>query len=233
MTQIKYQGAWAFTWDAMFSKKIKQGSRSVKDYHNAAIRKRYRNQLSRIKQHLKENAILVRPADSSKAAYRTARSKSWTNLKVHLKRRFKPGEYQVAVDIGAMYLDHLRFSFSKIKSDISEIRDHIEESSGIEGIKFTGTKGIWWKKINRGLQKDFENLEKENIRERTLAHLNNIICRLENPDIDLAAYNLGISKVIEHIHSGNPLPKVVDRYIEKVAMYRTIFNKIEQLRIKI
>ena len=77
LTQIKYQGAWAFVWDAMFSKKIKQGSRFVKDYHNAGIRRRYRNQLDRIEQHLKENAILVRPADSSKTAYNTARSRSW------------------------------------------------------------------------------------------------------------------------------------------------------------
>ena len=75
-------------------------------------------------------------------------------------------------------------------------------------------------------------IEKENIRGRTLAHLDSIINRLEHPDIDMVAYNLGIRKVIEHIHSGKPLPKVVDQYVEKVAMYRTIFTKIEQLRIK-
>ena len=38
MPQIKYQGAWAFVWDAMFSVKVKQGSIFVEDYYNSNIR---------------------------------------------------------------------------------------------------------------------------------------------------------------------------------------------------
>jgi len=214
----------------MFSVKVKQGTRYVKDYHNANIRRRYRVQLDRIKQYLEENAILVSPADSSRAALRKAKSRSWKNMKNYLRREYQPGEYQVAVDIAAMYLDHLRNSFHTITSHVSEIKAHIENNGNIEEPEFSGTKRMWWNRIKKCLQKDASYVEKADAHARTLAHLNNMINRLENPDIDLAAYNFGIRKVLEHIELGKALPEMIEQYVETVSLYRTIFDKIEEIR---
>jgi hypothetical protein len=231
MPQIKYQGAWAFLWDAMFSKKIKKGSVFFKDYYNANIRLRYRRDLNRIRHYLEEKDIIVYPTNLSKSFvdYRIARSKTWEKLKVHLRRKFKPGEYQVVVDIAAMYIDHLFDTFSKIKKQVAKIKLYLERNGNIslDEIEFSGTKKIIWKRINEYYLKNVEFKENANSHKLMFSFLSNISKRLEDPNIYLAAYNFGIRKVLEYIESGRDLPKQIERYVKKVATYNTVLNTIE------
>lgn len=230
MPQIKYQGAWAFLWDAMFSERSRQGAAFVKDYYNANIRARYRRKLKQIRHYLEENNILLYPANSSKFAYRKARYESWENLKTHLKRRFKPGEYQVAVDIAAMYIDHLLHTFNKIKGQVEEIKGYVEckGTISLDDIKFSGIKMTRWKRIKEHLVKDIKSMDNANQHQLTLARLNDILDRLEGPNICSAAYNFGISKVLRYTESGRKMPKAIEGYVKKVSTYDMIFNEIER-----
>lgn len=230
MPQIKYQGAWAFLWDAMFSERSRQGSAFVKDYYNANIRARYNRKLKQIRHYLEESNILVYPANSSKFAYRKARSESWKNLKTHLKRKFKPGEYQVAVDIAAMYIDHLVHTFNKIKKQVEEIKEYVEGKDiiSLDDIEFSGIKMTRWKRIKGYLLKDIKSMDIANLHQLTLARLNDILDRLDDPNICSAAYNFGISKVLRYTESVRKMPKAIEGYVKQVSTYDIIFNEIEK-----
>jgi len=230
MPQIKYQGAWAFLWNAMFSERSRQGSAFVKDYYNANIRARYKGKLKQIRHYLEENNILLYPANSSKTAYRKARYESWENLKTHLERRFKPGEYQVAVDIAAMYIDHLVYTFKKIKRQVEEIKEYVECKGTISlyDIKSSGIEMTRWKRIKKYLLKDIKSMDNANLHQLTLARLNDILDRLEDPNICSAAYNFGISKVLRYTESGRKMPEAIEGYVKKVSTYDIIFNEIER-----
>lgn len=237
MPQIKYQGAWAFFWDAMFSKSIKQGSSLIKDYYNDGIRSRYGRQLDQISQHLKEKVILITPPEFTKSAmtYRQARSDSWEKLKVYLRREYQPGEYQVAVDIAAMYIDHLIDTFYKVKRQIVEIKQYVEQNriANIEDIQVSGTKNLRLRRIKEYLVTNPGNTASATMQETTLDHINNILKRFEDPNIYSSAYNFGPRKVLEYIHSGKNWPKSIEEYVKKVATYNTIFIEIEKFRISV
>jgi hypothetical protein len=237
MPQIKYQGAWAFFWDAMFSKSIKQGSILIKDYYNDGIRSRYSIQLDQISQHLKEKDILIPPPKFTKStlAYRQARSDTWENLKIYLRREYEPGEYQVAVDIAAMYIDHLIDTFYKVRKQIVEIKQYVEQNriTNIEDIQISGTKKIRLRRIKEYLVTNPGNTASGTIQESTLNHINNILKRFEDPNIYSSAYNFGPRKVLEYIHSGKNWPKSIEDYVKKVAAYNTIFIEIEKSRISV
>ena len=72
---------------------------------------------------------------------------------------------------------------------------------------------------------------KPNFREVTLARLDYILNRLEDPNIYSAAYNLGISKCLNHLESGIKLPESISRYVKKVLSYHDIFNEIDRYKI--
>jgi hypothetical protein len=230
IAQIKYQGAWGFVWDALFSKKIKQGSDFVPDYYNSYIRQRYSRQLRQIRNYLDDNGILVPPMSQSRSEneYRRTRFTSWKNLKGHLKREFKPGEYQVVVDIAAMYMDHLIDITGKLEKQVSEIKHYLEHNGniGLDEITFPGTKMIRWQRIKKHLRSDNETMKHE----VTLTHLTHILEKLQDPNIYSAAYNFGIRKVIEYIEAGKDLPAEIGRYVEKVSEYKAILNQIETCR---
>jgi len=231
MAQIKYQGAWAFVWDAMFSKKIKQGSNLIPDYYNSYIRERYSIQLNQIRKYLEDHSILVLPETQSRSEeeYRKARSDTWENLKEHLKREFKPGEYQVAVDIAAMYMDHLINITDKVEKQVSEIKQYLEHNGNISlnEIKFPGSTMIRWQRIRKHLGRDDESRRNAKAHESTLTRLNEILAKLQDPNIHTAAYNFGLGKVIEYIEAGRHMPTEIGRYAEKVSHYKAIFNQIE------
>ena len=235
MPQIKYQGAWAFFWDAAFSQKITDGPLLVKDYYNARIRLRYRRQLNRINQYLKQEGILVIPSELSKSAlaYRQARSDTWANLKIHLRKNYQPGEYQVAVDIAAMYIDHLIDTFYQVKRQVSEIKQYVEQNqiTGIDDIQVSGTKSIRLKRIKEYLVKKSEYATSKNIQELTLTHINDILDRFEDPNIYSSAYNFGLKNTLDYIHSGKDWPKAIEDYANRVATYNTIFMEIEKLSV--
>ena len=224
ISQVKYQGAWAFLWDVMFSYEIKRGSEYEKDYYNANLRVRYHSQLQQICQYLEENRIIVTPAGRSEKDYRYAKSASWTNLKAHLRKKYKPGEYQVAVDIAAMYIDHLIITFQRVNHQVVEIKEYVEGShfDSFSEIKLSGTTRIRWNSIKSNLLKQ---KGESNFREITLARLNHILNSLEEPSIYSAAYNLGISKCLSYMESGMNLPKEILQYVEKVSMYHAIFTE--------
>lgn len=230
MPQVKYQGAWAFLWDAMFSEKTDWGSQNIRDYYNANIRARYRSQLEQIEQYLKDNNILVYPSNSSQAAYKKARYASWGNLKTHLKTEFKPGDYQVAVDIAAMYIDHLTHTFCQIRQQVEEIKQSVEYNGigGLDDLTFSGSKQTRWNRIRGYLQKDSEWTDSAKVHELTLERLNAMLVRLEDLHIYSAAYNLGIRKVLKYIESGRDMPKRVERYVDQVSLYTEIFHEIER-----
>ncbi len=230
MPQIKYQGAWAFLWAAMFSERSRQGPAFVKDYYNANIRARYNRKLKQIRHYLEENNILVYPANSSKFAYRKARYESWENLKTYLKRQFKPGEYQVAVDIAAMYIDHLVDTFNKIKKQVEEIKEYVEckDIISLDDIEFSGIKMKRWKRIKEYLLKDIKSMDIANLHQLTLTRLNDISDRLDDPNICSAAYNFGISKVLRYTESVRKMPKAIEGYVKQVSTYDIIFNEIEK-----
>jgi hypothetical protein len=231
MAQIKYQGAWAFLWDAMFSEKTNWGSPAIRDYHNANIRARYRSQLKQIEQHLNDNNILIYPSNSSQAAYKRARYASWSNLKTYLKTEFKPGDYQVAVDIAAMYIDHLTLTFHQIRQQVEGIKQSVEKNGkeSFDDLTFSGTKETRWNRIRGYLRKDFECMDIAKAHELTLSHLNTMLVKLEDPHIYSAAYNLGIRKVLRYVESGRRMPERVENYVEQVSMYTEIFHEIEQI----
>jgi hypothetical protein len=235
IAQIKYQGAWAFLWDAMFSKKIKQGTGLTPDYYNFYIRQRYNQQLSQIKRYLETTCILVNPTAHSRSEneYRRARFESWNNLKVHLEREFKPGEYQVAVDIAALYMDHLINIVGKVKKQVSEIKQYVahNDNIGFDDIAFLGVTMIRWQRIKKHLvKKDDELRANANRHAETLAYLADILEKLADPNIYSAAYNFGIRKVIEYIKAGKDLPAAIGRYVETVSQYKAILNQIETCR---
>jgi hypothetical protein len=231
MAQIKYQGAWAFVWDAMFSKKIDQGLVAIPDYYNSHIRKRYSSQLGQIRKYLEDNLILVHHTAQSRSdeEYRRARFSSWNNLKEHLKTEFKPGEYQVEVDIAAMYMDHLIHVTRKVQKQVSEIKQYIEDKRNIslDEITFPGTKMIRWQRIKKHLRRDDEIRNSARERELALTHLATILEKLQDSYVYLAAYNFGIRNVIEYIEAGKDLPAEIDRYVERIAQYKEILNQIE------
>lgn len=226
ISQIKYQGAWAFIWDALFKQEIKSGSGYVKDYYNANLRKRYQNQLQKIFQYLEENKILIKPTGRSEKLYRNARSVSWSNLKTYLKKKYKPGEYQVAVDIAAIYIDHLINTFQSVKNQVLKIKECVEgdQFDSFSRISLSGTTRIRWNKIKSKL---INHRGEPNFREITLDRLNHILNRLEDTNIYLAAYNLGISKCLEYLESGMIFPEGISRYVRKVSSYHAIFNEID------
>lgn len=226
ISQIKYQGAWAFLWDALFRQEIKCDSGYVKDYYNANIRMRYKNQLQQIYQYLEENRILVKPTGRSEKAYSTAKYVSWTNLKAHLGKKYKPGQYQVAVDIAAMYMDHLIITFQRVKQQVYKIKEHVEDNrfNGLNAIKFSGVIKIRWNSIKSKL---LDLKGEPNLHEITLARLNHILNSLENPSIYSAAYNLGVSKCLHYLESGMDLPESISQYVKKVSGYHAIFNEID------
>jgi hypothetical protein len=231
MAQIKYQGAWAFLWDAMFSEKTNRGSPAIKDYYNTNIRARYRSQLKQIKQYLNDNNILIHPSNSSQDAYKKARYASWSNLKTYLKTEFKPGDYQVAVDIAAMYIDHLTLTFHQIRQQVEGIKQSVEKNGkeSFGDLTFSGTKQTRWNRIRGYLRKDFECMDIARAHELTLSHLNTMLVKLEDPHIYSAAYNLGIRKVLRYVESGRRMPERVENYVEQVSMYTEIFHEIEQI----
>ena len=232
MFQIKYQGAWAFFWDVMFSEKIKDGDVIEKDYYNRNLRLRYKNQVARIKMYLEQNRLLVYPQDTLKAmkTFKTARYKTWQNLKLYLDRRYVPGEYQVSVDIAAMYIDHLRDTFKKLSGTLNEIKRHISENpfTDLDHIKWSGVKKFWWDRINHQIQEERKTHPYMNEKEMALAYLNYFIERLEDPRIYLAAYNFGIGKVLTCIEEVNDFPPAIKTYVKDVTTYNRIFLTMEK-----
>ena len=155
---------------------------------------------------------------------------TWKNLKSHLKRRYKPGEYQVAVDIAAMYLDHLAYTFNNIKQQVEEIKDVIEQSEVgcFDELGFSGIKQNRWQRIKGHLQPNNQLCEGSRARQSMLTRLDAMVARLDDPRVYSAAYNFGIRKVLEHIESGRKMPQAVERYIQQVSTYNCIFNEIER-----
>jgi hypothetical protein len=235
MPQIKYQGAWAFFWDAVFSETINDKPLLVKDYYNARIRLRYNRQLNRITQYLQDEEILIPPPESSKSSslYRQARSDTWTNLKIHLRKKYQPGEYQVAVDIAAMYIDHLIDTFYQIRKQITEIQQYVEENpiTSIDDIQVSGAKSVMLRRIKENLTKNSEYNQNGNIRKVALRHIDGILDRFEDPNIYSSAYNFGLRNILDYIHAGKDWPKAIEEYTEKVATYNTIFMEIEKFGI--
>ena len=230
MPQIKYQGAWAFLWDALFSQKVDRGKLPDKDYHNANIRLRYTNQLKRIERHLNDENILVYPTNDNPNDYRRARYATWKNLRSHLKRKYEPGEYQVAVDIAVMYLDHLAHTFSTIKQQVEEIKSSFEQNEGdcLEELRFSGIKQNRWQRIKGHPQRTTQLRDVSRVRKSMLMRLDAMVARLDDPRIYSAAYNFGIRKVLERIESGRKMPQAVERYVQQVSIYNCIFNEIER-----
>jgi len=230
ISQIKYQGAWAFVWDALFRQEVKSGNGYVKDYYNANLRARYKSQLQQIYQYLEKNKILDKPKDRSEKAYNNARSVSWSNLKTHLRKKYKPGEYQVAVDIAAMYMDHLIITSQRVKQQVVEIKEYVEDNQfdGFDTIKFSGVLETRWNRIRSKL---LNQKGKPNFHERTLGRLNHILNSLEDPSFSYGAYNLGISKCLDYLESGMHLPESISQYIKKVSGYHAIFNEMDMYEI--
>jgi len=204
----------------------------VKDYYNANLRVRYHNQLQQIRQYLEEKMILVKPAGDSEHAYRNARSASWTNLKAHLRKKYKPGEYQVAVDIAAMYIDHLIITLKRVKQQVVEIKNCVEvnQFTDFGTMKFSGATKIRWNRISSEL---LNHQGEPNFHEITLDRLNHILYNLEDLSIYSAAYNLGISKCLNYLESGMKLPENISRYAKKVSGYHAILSEIDTYKIYI
>lgn len=230
ISQIKYQGAWAFIWDALFRQEIKSGSGYVKDYYNAQLRARYHDQLQHICQYLEKNKILVKPAGRSEKLYRKARSVSWTNLKAHLEKKYKPGEYQIAVDIAAIYIDHLITTFQSVKHQVAKIKECVGDNQfdDFSKISLSGTTETRWNSIKSKLS---SHKDEHNFRKITLDRLDHILSRLEDPNIYSAAYNLGISKCLQYMESGMKFPEGISRYVRKVSSYHAIFSEIDLYRL--
>jgi hypothetical protein len=138
----------------------------------------------------------------------------------------------VEVDIAAMYMDHLINIIGKVEKQVSEIKQYLEHNGNIslDEIKFPGTKMIRWQRIKNHLRRDDQIMKDAKAHELPLTHLNDILEKLQDPNIYSAAYNFGIRKVIEYIEAGKDLPTEIGRYAEKVSHYKAILNQIETRR---
>lgn len=227
LTQIKYEGAWGFLWNALFREKILVNGKEEPDYYNDMIRKQYHHQLERIRQHLEKQGILVEPKNSSKAQMAAACAESWKRFKAFLDRPFEPDEYQVAVDISAMYLDHLKMTFDNYRVKANEILQRVKSSKGsdLKGIAFKGLQQSLWAKILAS-EPDAGGTG-IGWSKKIVARLKRIRSRLSDPKSWIAAYLSGPTAVIRCIENGDPLPPSSVRYSSQVNQYLKIFGKME------
>jgi hypothetical protein len=217
LTQIKYQGAWAFLWDALFKEYIQTDGRQDKDYYNHWIRERYKNQLTRIKKHLIEKKVIRSPKDVSERSLIQARSDSWERFKTFLNKKYRPQEYQVAVDISAMYLDHLIFSFKDYHQKVKDIHKHIETNheSERENPHLSGNSQNIWKRVKKQIPDGSVS-----------GRLHYILSKARDSKTWYAAYHIGPTFVMETIEKGKMIPRSSDRYGTRVIKQIKIFNVI-------
>jgi len=163
LTQIKYQGAWAFIWNAFFKKSVKTNGKLGRDYYNQSIRKRYQSQLKRIKNHLIKHKLLYQPSAEDLEDFRWARSKTWEKLKKYLNKKFKANEYQVAVDISAMYLDHLTFQINDYSAKVAIIKQlfDTQKVTDIDQTRFSGSTQAVWRKLRHSYISDLIKIYRE------------------------------------------------------------------------
>ncbi len=164
LTQIRFQGAWSFFWSALYKKYAHVNGKKERDYYNGSIRTRYAMQLKRIRLFLEDNSILVEPLDETPISIRAAKLKSWERLKQFDKKKRKPGEYHVIVDIAAMYLDHLDFFFTDYSQKIDKIIEKVQTTDmpafGKIGLDNGARRS--WARITKSLKdetiRDFYNM---------------------------------------------------------------------------
>ena len=151
-------------------------------------------------------------------------------MKLYLERKYRPGEYQVSVDIAAMYIDHLRDTFKKLGETLRELKLTISMNSfaDFNNVKLSGVKKFWWDKIGQHIQEEWKANPKANKKEISIGYLDYFIKRLEDPRIYLAAYNFGIRKVLRYIEEEKEFPPAIKSYINDVTTYKNIFLTIER-----
>ena len=98
----------------------------------------------------------------------------------------------------------------------------------LDDIEFSGIKMTRWKSIKKDLLRDIKSMDIANLHQLTLARLNDILDRLDDPNICSAAYNFGISKVLRYTESVRKMPKAIEGYVKQVSTYDIIFNEIEK-----
>jgi hypothetical protein len=227
LTQIKFEGAWGFLWNALCRKKILVNGKEQPDYYNDLIRKQYHYQLERIRRHLVKQGILVEPKNYSKAQMAAACAESWKRFKAFLDRAFDPDEYQVAVDISAMYLNHLKLTFDNYREKTGDILQRVKSSqeTDLEDLAFKGLQQSLWTRILSSETDDCGN--GAGLMKRIVARLKRVRKRLGDPKSWIAAYLSGPTTVIRCIENGDPLPPSSVRYSTQVNQYLKIFKKME------
>ena len=243
LTQIKYQGAFAFIWNAWFKKHINIRGKKIKDYYNSGKRQRYRSQLQRIRKYMHKNNLIVLPSN-----HKAAKKKTWLKLKKYLKKAGAAQTYLVDVDIAAMYLDHLVHSFSNCSAEAFQIKTYIQihPEQSIESIRFQGTRQIYWKAFKKAMhrelmavdrkgkllakisQKDTKMATLRKIRKLIIKRLDYIKVKTGDPKTWYAAYNVGPSLILSRIKKKNRLPYGPYRYADRVDTYIRVFDEIHR-----
>lgn len=228
LTQIKYEGAFAFLWNAFYQTHITVGGRTIPDFYNDNIRERYARQLGKIKVYLDDAHILVEPDNASKAMETT-----WNRLKSYLGDDTQERDYFVDVEIAAMYLDHLTNMFQYQNNYTREIKEAVEKTDAtkIDELKFNGIVQLLWKEVNKSIpldKGDKKSVKKHQLdrKKKLLDRLEYIVLMTDDARSWYAAYNVGPSVVLDRIKGGDKIPSGPRKYADIVIKYRHIFNEI-------
>ena len=236
LTQIKFQGAWSFLWNALFSETVVNDGRRRKDCHNAFIRARYLPQLQRIREHLEDTGVLVEPDDDSPFAMKVASNRTWEKFTALVNKRYAPREYQVSVDIACLYLDHLFFTFRNYQAKIDSIVAALEKIGPEEN-----ARGWHERMALPGPEEELWNsyVEKWEISD-THEEIGGVVERLEalssiseDPKTCYASYNAGPTRVLKTMETTGKPPLFSIQYADKVQKYRELISRMKGEKEKI
>ena len=230
LTQIKFQGAWSFLWNALFSETVVIGGRRRKDCYNALIRERYLPQLLRIREHLEDTGVLVEPDDDSPFSMKVASNRTWKKFTALVNKRYTPREYQVSVDIACLYLDHLFFTFRNYQAKIDSIVAALEKIGTEENARgwhesmaLPGPEEKLWDSYVEKWEISGAHEEIGGVVER-LESLSSIS---EDPKTCYASYNAGPTCVLNNLETTGKPPLFSIQYADKVQKYRELISRMK------
>lgn len=256
LAQIKFQGAFAFFWNALYQDYTHVNGRRQKDYHNTRLRQRYQLQLARMQNYLQDTEILVSPYQ-----HQDAKKQTWRRLKRYLNENTDRGFYLVDVDIAAMYLDHLIHTFRHIGEKANELKDHLEQNifTDMDDMTFSGTRHMLWaalkKSVENGLVNGDFNMEdidtdsidcpdgvsnregetisyhhglpcRSPLRQMIIQRLDELSRRAHDPLTWYSAYNVGPTVILRRLKKEKKLPYVSGKYARDILFHMDVLSEI-------
>ncbi len=220
LSQIKYQGAFTFVWNAMFRERVRMNGKMRTDHFNRNIRKRYGTQLKRIETALIDNRILVKR--KSDLASRRA---TWRKLKAYVRGGCGAAGPPVDVEIAALYLDHLIHVFDNLREKALFIKAEVMRRPwpDVRDLRFTGTRETFWRQVQEAA---VSAASPEDALRMIIRRLDHFIDMAGNPGAWYAAYHAGPTLILARIFRGDRLPRDSSEYAGRVENYENVFQDL-------